>query len=208
MQWISRIRFINKDADDNAAAQTAFYTTVTANYNADYSQFEDLTGSLEKQLQPIIAAGAEQYGFSATQDAAIRTQATETDAAAARNSEQATNQQITASEGGADLLPTGAQEQLRQQGNVAAAQKNASDQNAVTQEGYAQGALNYNNAVADQTKVLGMIDPNSDANSVSTAGNAANGAISAETAADSGWMSMVGGALGGVTGALTTKALK
>lgn len=214
MKWISPVKFINKNdqaADANQAAQTAFYNTLTANYNSDYSQFEGATESLQSTLQPIISAGPGQYGYDPTEDAAIRGSALNADAASAQNAQVATQEQITAQNDGASLTPTGAMDELRQQGDVAAAQKTATDQNAITQAGYAAGNTNYTNALSGEENVLGLMNPSNFAGAATSGGNAATGSVNAATnaaeASDS-WMTMVGGALGGVTGALTANALK
>jgi hypothetical protein len=211
--WKSSRVFLAKNdaaADANQAAQTQFYSTLTANYNTDFGEFEGATQNLMSVLQPIVNAGPGQYGYSAAQDAAIRGSAMTSDAAAAANSEAAVNAQITASNGGAALMPTGAQEQLTEEGDVAAAQKTATDQNAITQAGYAQGTTNYDTALSGEESVLSLENPNNFAGSATSGGNAATGAVNAATtaAADSdSWTQMVGSALGGVTGALTAKSI-
>lgn len=197
MKWLSR-RYTNKGgADQNEQAQQDFYKTLTSNYNSDFGQFEGLTKGLQAKLQPIIDAGPGQYGFDATEDAALRGAATNSDAAAAQNAQEATNRQITAQNGGADLMPSGAQEELREQGNVTAAQKLASDQNTITAEGYQTGQQNYQNALSGEMSIARLEDPNSWAGSATSGGNAATNATNTAIQADNGWMNMVGGALGG-----------
>ncbi len=111
VRWVSKKKIVNKNdsaAESNEQAQQQFYTTLTKNYNTDFGQFEGATDGLISKLTPIVNAGPGQYGFDATEDAAIRGQAITNDAAAAQNAEQAANQQITAQNGGAAVMPTGA----------------------------------------------------------------------------------------------------
>lgn len=213
MRWVSKVRIVNKNdeaADANQQAQTAFYNTLTQNYSNDFSQFEGAVNSLQSKLQPIVNAGPGQYGFDATEDAALRGAAVSNDAASASNAEQAANQQITAQNGGASLMPTGAAEELKEQSDVASAQKLSSDENAITQAGYAAGQQNYEGALSEEENTLGLMNPNTFAGAATSGGNAATGAVNAATnaaeASDS-WMQMVGGALGGVAGALTSKGM-
>jgi hypothetical protein len=209
VKWITRTSFVNKGgADENEQAQANFYNTLTTNYNTDFGQFEGLTQGLLSKLEPIVNAGPGQYGFDATEDSAIRSSAINADAAAAQNAEEATNKQIIASNGGADLMPTGAQEQLREEGNVSAAQKLASDMSQITQAGYQAGQQNYNTALGAEENVMGLMNPNSYASSAVSGGSAATGAVNAEMAADDSWMNMVGGALGGAAGAFTSWGIK
>lgn len=214
MRWISNTRITNKNdaaAQANQAAQTAFYSTLTANYNKDFGDFEGAVNGLQAKLKPIIDAGPGQYGFATPEDAAFRSAAISNDAAAASNSEQAVNQQITAENGGADLMPTGAKEELRQQADVAAAQKTASDQNTITRAGYQAGKENYDTALSAEESTLGLMNPNAFAGAATSGGSSATGAVNAATnaaEASMGWAQMVGGALGGVSGALTSKYVK
>ena len=179
---------------------------MTQNYDTDFGQFEGATKSLMSQLNPIVSAGPDQYGYDPAEDASLRSTAISSDAAAASSAEAAANEQITASNGGAALTPTGAQEELKQQTDVNAAQKEASDLQSVTQSGYKQGTQNYDTALSAEENTLGLMNPNTFASSATSGGGAATGAVNAATnaaeASDS-WMGMVGGALGGVAGALT-----
>jgi hypothetical protein len=208
VRWISTFKVINKNdsaADANQAAQTQFYQDLSANYNTDFGQFEGAMTTFQSLVQPIVNAGPGQYGFDPTEDAAIRGSSINADAAAAANSEQAANEQITASNGGAAVTPTGAQEELKEQGDVAAAQKVATDQNTITQAGYQAGQQNYDTALTAEQNALGLMNPNNFASSATSSGNAATGAVNAATnaaeASDS-WTQIVGGALGGVGTAL------
>jgi hypothetical protein len=199
-QYKCRVRFLNKNsdaADANQAAQASFYNTLTSNYNTEFSTFENMNSSLQSIIQPIISAGAGQYGYDATEDSALRTSATNTNAKSFSNESAALQNKLVQQNGGMNDLPSGAAEELQQQLGVAQAQTNASDQNAITQAGYAQGQTNYQNAMNEEFSLLSANNPNSFASSATSAGTAATGAVNAATTADSGWMSVVGGALTG-----------
>lgn len=198
IRWAAKHKYLAKGgADSNEQAQEEFYKTLTANYSKDFSEFGDLKNQILGKLQPIVNAGPGQYGFDAAQDASIRASAQDADAMATKNAQVAANQQITAANGGAAVMPTGAAEQLREEANVAGAQKLSSDQQKITQAGYEVGRENYNNALSGEEGVMGMMNPNSYAGAATSGGNAATNAVNAAVNADEGWMSMVGGALGG-----------
>jgi hypothetical protein len=213
MKHLRTVRFINKNddaADANQASQTAFYNQLTANYSSDYTDFEGAEKTLQSQLQPIVAAGPSQDGFSAAETNSLDSTAISTGAAAATNAEQAANQQITASNGGAALMPTGAQDQLKQEADITSAQNLSSNLQGIQQAGYTQGVQNYDTALSAESGVLGLMNPNSYAGAATGAGSAATGAVNAATSAaqaSDSWMSLVGGALGGATGALTSYGL-
>ncbi len=209
--WKSRRKAQNKNdsaANANQTAQTNFYNTLTQNYNQQYGQWTDQMGKLNSVISPILNAGPGQYGFAPGEDAAIRGGAITADAAAATNAEAATNRQITAENGGASLMPTGAADELKQQSDVAAAQKTASDQNTITEAGYAQGNANYNGALSADEFALGSMNPNAFAGAASSGGSAATGAVNAATNADAAsmsWLGALGSAAGGIGGGLAQK---
>lgn len=213
MRLVSRFKIYNKNdaaAEANENAQTNFYNTLTSNYSQDFGDFENVEQGLLSKLQPIVNAGPGQYGFDQTEDTAMRGADIDSDAAAAQSAQQATQRQITAANGGADLMPTGAADELREEGDVNAAQKLSSDMNSITQAGYQAGQQNYENALSGEESVMGMMNPNSFASAATSGGSSATSAVNADTnaqeASDS-WMTMVGGALGGVSGALTSRTL-
>ncbi len=91
-----------------------------------------------------------------------------------------------------------------------AAQKLSSDENQITQAGYQAGQQNYEGALGAEENVVGMMNPNAFAGAATSGGSAATSAVNAETEAEeagNSWMSLIGGALGGVTGALTSWGL-
>ncbi len=214
MRWAARTRYNNKNdsaANANQTAQTNFYNTLTQNYNQQYGQWTDQMGKLNSVISPILNAGPGQYGFAPGEDAAIRGGAITADAAAATNAEAATNRQITAENGGASLMPTGAADELTQQSDVAAAQKTASDQNTITEAGYAQGNANYNGALSADEFALGSMNPNAFAGAASSGGSAATGAVNAATNADAAsmsWLGALGSAAGGAVGGWASGGFK
>lgn len=196
--WKSPAIFLNKGgADSNEKAQENFYNTLTQSYQKDYGNFEDLTKSLMDTIQPIINAGPDQYGFSKAEDSTLRSTAENSDAVAAQNAQIAANKQIVAANGGSSTVPTGAEEELKQQADVAAAQKLASDEQTISKAGYEKGYQTWQTALGQEDTALGLEDPTRYAGAATEGGNAATNAVNAATQADSGWMSMVGSALGG-----------
>jgi hypothetical protein len=197
MIYKSRIRILCKE-DDNSRAQADFYKTMTANYNTEFGEQQNIMSSLLTKLQPIVAAGAGQYGYDTTEDASLRSTATDTDAKAFSDQGVKLDNQMAAQNGGVDgAVPTGAKEQLKQQLGVEQAKKISSDQQAITQAGYDKGATDYNNAVAGEENVMTQVNPSSAANAVSSAGDAATGAEKAANESANGWMTLAGTALGG-----------
>ena len=197
MIYKARVRFVMKE-DANSRAQAAFYNTMTQNYNTLFGEQQNIMASLQAKLQPTIAAGPDQYGYDETLDSSLRSNATDTDTKAFSDQAVKLDNQMTAQNGGVDgAVPTGAKEQLKQQLAVDQAKKISSDEQSITQAGYAKGNTDYTNALSAEEGVLGQLNPSANANSVSSAGEAATSAQKVANEASNGWMSLVGTALGG-----------
>jgi hypothetical protein len=210
IQHKARIHFINKGntsaADANQAAQAAFYNQLTSNYQKAFGQFTALTNSLNSQIQPIIAGGPGQYGFTPAENAALNAGVINTASTNFKNQSVAQSNQIAAQSGGTGL-PSGAQEQLTQQLGMQQAQGVSSAENAITTAGYAQGLSNYQSALGQEDSLISDWNPNNFASSATGGGQATTGAVNAatqaDTAATAGIYSLVGAGLGGAASVLT-----
>lgn len=181
--------------------QSAFYSTLTDVFNTQFDQQSAILASLNGAMQPILAAGANQYGFSPAEDAAYRSAATDATAAQYSNAAKTLGQNISAASGNV-MIPSGAAGQL--EGNLAqtAAQQESSQQLGITEAGYAQGRSNYGLAATTLSGVASQYNPTGYAGSATSAGTSAfNSAetIQKTNAAASPW-GAIGGILGGVAG--------
>ena len=210
MNYKNPVRYINKGnesaANANQAAQASFYNTLTSSYAASYGQWTALTNSLNQSIQPIIAAGPGQYGFSVGENAALNANVIGNATTAYQNQQVAQNNQITAQSGGT-ALPSGAQLQLQQQSQLGQAKAISGAENAITQAGYAQGHANYQTALGQEQNLINAYNPNSFASAATGGGSASPGAVNAATSANTAAMapitSLIGSAIGGATSALT-----
>ena len=89
----------------------------------------------------------------------MRTQATSGVANQYQAANQATQQQLAATGGGNQFLPTGANAQLTQQNAQAAAQAQSAAQLGITEAGYAQGRQNYLAAAQGLGGVASAMNP-------------------------------------------------
>lgn len=156
-----------------SGSQQAFYNELSGafanNYGAQSNIFQGLTSS----LTPIMQAGPNQQGFSAGENAALNTAATNTTAANYRNAAVASATGRATAGGGNDYLPSGADKQVQAGIASNAAQNLSQEQNQITQANYSTGRQNYFNALQGLGGVASGLNPTGYANPAISAGNSA-----------------------------------
>lgn len=199
----------SQSQQDIAKSQQQFFNTMTSNYNTQFAGQASILGALKDAWTPILAAGPGQYGFTAAEDAAMRTQATAGVANNYKFASQATGNAMAATGGGNTFLPSGANAQVQSQIASAAAGQQSNEQLGITQAGYETGRQNFSNASTALGGVAKMMDPTAYA---STAGKAGSDAFSSAyqnqqmVNAASPWNAVsgiLGGALSAGIGAFT-----
>jgi hypothetical protein len=181
-------------------------------FNTASQQAKDVFGDssttfndLMDTFAPTVAAGPNQAGFSATEDAALKSGAITNTGQAYRNASTAVKEANAAVGGGNEYLPGGAEIGKNIEVANEGAARTASALNQIDEANYATGRQNYDTAVA------GMEQAPSVFNTASTSTNAATG--SGEAAANTAnqiaqqnnsWVSAVTGAVGGLAGDVVT----
>src|SRR5208337_3279495 len=105
-----------------AAQQQQFYGTLQNDYSQQFAQQGNILQSLQNTLNPIIAAGPNQFGYNAAETGALNSQAIQGTGQQYNNAKQALGAQQAAAGGGNTLLPSGVQSQ--QQAGLASAAAN------------------------------------------------------------------------------------
>lgn len=185
-----------------ASGQQKFASTLQGDYGTTFGNQQGMLNNLSNSLTNTIKGGPGQYGFSAQEDAGLRTQADSGTAAAYRNAKQATGEAAAAAGGGNAVLPTGATTGASEALAQAAAQQQSNQQLGITNAGYQQGNANYNNALSNEEQVANLENPNGYAGNADNANNQAFGQaqqITQEKNAANPW-GAVGGILGSVAG--------
>jgi hypothetical protein len=185
-----------------AGEQQQFFSTLMSNYQTQFAGQSAILSSLQDAFKPILQAGLDQYGFTAREDAALRTQASAGTANAYRMAAQATGQQQAAKGGGNQFLPTGTDAQLQQQNAMRAAEQESNQQLGITTAGYETGRQNYMGAAHMLGSTAEMYNPTGYASQATGAGHEAFGSSSQlfqQQQAASPW-NFVGGVLGGALG--------
>ncbi len=191
---------------DAQAAQASFFTQMTDQSKQIFGQSSQVFQSLQNTFAPTVAAGPSQKGFSAAEEANLKSQAITQGGIAARNASQATKEAIAAQGGGNNpALQSGVNTGIELSVNNAAANNTATNLSNINEANYETGRKNYDTAVAGLSGSTNVFNP------ATAAGNAATnaGSASASTAADisrqnSSWVQAVTGALGGVAGTVAS----
>lgn len=231
---VAHCKGASKEEKDQAAQQAelskrqaAFFDVMTSSYNKMFEGQTAILGTLKKTFDPILKAGPNQYGLSAAEDRAIRTQASETTAQNYKMAKQAVAEGRAAQTGDA-FIPKGSDAQLDAQLATAAAAQESQQQLGITQKGFEIGRAQFKDAATALGGVAQQMSPTAFAGQASTAGQTATQGsgeafdqykdIYEQNKASSGWNiagGILGGALsagvsgftGGLGGGLATKVL-
>lgn len=185
------------------SGEVSFAKAMQDEYNTVFGQNQNILSDLTGSLSPIVAAGPSQQGFSAAENAALNTQATDQAAQNVKQVRQATNERMAAAGGGNTFLPSGAQEQINAGINTSAMNELSNERLGITEANYQAGRENWLNAVKDLETAPGATEnPTSEfANATSNSSKVANDEANTIAAQGNSWMGLVGGLAGNVVGA-------
>lgn len=139
-------------------SQQSLAMSMEADFQKRFAGQDQLLQNLNNSLTPIVAAGPEQQGFSASELAAKNTQAINSSAAANRNARQSAGNAI-AGQNNSSGLESGIHRAIEAGIGSEAANQLASEQNNITQQNYDVGRSNYRTAVAGSQALAGQYDP-------------------------------------------------
>lgn len=205
-KWTGPVAFC-KGASSQQTAEAnnsqQFNSTLQQDLSQQFAGQNAILGTLQNTLNPIIAAGPNQFGFSNGEVNTLNSQAIQGTGQQYNNVKKALGEQQAAQGGGNSYLPSGATA-AQQAGLATGAANQASNQLlGIQQAGYQQGHDTYESAIGQLGGVAGMYNPTGWAGAANTAGsNAFNQAttVAQENNAASPW-NLVGGILGGAVGA-------
>lgn len=185
----SGVKTVNKEA---GAAYSAALQQATQEFGETNAEFNDLTNA----LNPIVAAGPGQTGWTAQEDSAINANTVDTTAAAYKNAGAAVQNGIAAEGGGNIALPSGANLGTEESLAEAGAQQEASGLRSNLVANYEQGNQNWQFATKGIESAPTMFQSaNSAVGEATQAGTAAM--KDAQTVASyPTWQSVAMGALG------------
>jgi hypothetical protein len=152
------------------ASSQSFASTLQAQSQQLYGEQQGVLNAINASLSPILAAGPNQQGFSAAENANLQTSAINSAGAAARNAEQAVaNYGAGQGGGGSSGLLSGVEKQI--QAGVASQETNAlaGQQNQIVAANYNQGNANYWRAAGGEQGLAQGYNPNGATSGANTA---------------------------------------
>jgi hypothetical protein len=189
--------------EEQLATAQNLSSEMNVDFGTIFGQNQAILSNITSALEPVVAAGPGQYGYSAAEDAAMRSQATENIAQAGRAATDTTRSAMAAEGGGNIYLPSGSQEAVEAGLAAQTAEKQAEAQSAITQAGYQTGRQNFFQAEGMLAGApAGLEEPAT--GYAKTALSALSGAEAQEdkvAAANAAPGQMIGGLLGSVAGA-------
>ena len=177
--------------------QIQFYQTMQQQDQVTFGEDQQILTQMQSVYAPILAAGPNQFGFSAGQTATLNSQATEGVAQNFQKADTALKEQ-NASAGGDSFLPTGVQSQEEGELDTAAAQEQSQEEQQIQQAGYAQGYSEFTQATNALQGTAGLLNPNGTASTTVSSGSAASSEANTIASQEDSWEAPVLGAVGAV----------
>jgi hypothetical protein len=191
-------------ADQTSVMNTQLALTQQAQQQSQaiFGESSTVFGDLMKSFAPIVAAGPNQQGFSAQENANLNSQAVTQGGVAYRNAKTAVGNAQAATGGGNVVLPSGAQIGTDASLAASAAENTANQESQITEQNYATGRQNYEQAAADLEGAPSVFGTST--NAIGTAGNISGQAANTANTInqqDTAWQTAAIGALGSLGGA-------
>lgn len=178
-------------------AQSNYYNTMTQEAESVFGQDQALYSYLTSTFEPIINAGPNQQGFSQEELNTLNSSAITTTGQNYANAAKAVNEQIAAEGGGNTFIPSGANNQLKEEVATSAAALTSQEESQILQAGYQQGYNEYEAAVAGLEGGANVLSGSAAlSNSANNAGSAASQTANEIAQEDNSWMGAIGGLLG------------
>jgi hypothetical protein len=187
-----------------AGGQADFFKTLQSSYATNFGEQQGVLSSITNALDPILKAGPNQMGFSASETADLRGQAINTNAAQARNA-----QVIAASSAGGNTgVTTGGQKQLQAEIASRAGTSLSSEENQINLKSAEVGRENFFTAESGLAGVASLENPNPTAGATTSAGGQAYSDASVNNQASNQWAADLGGLAGAALGGWASGGFK
>lgn len=186
-------------------SQADFYSQLRTQDSTLFGEDQGILTQLQGVYAPILAAGANQYGFSDAEDTTLNSQATEGVAQNYRSASTALKEQQAAEGGGNSYLPSGSHESAQGELDAAAARTMSGEQLQIKQAGFDQGYKKFTQATTALEGASSLMNPAGTASVANQAGSAEGDTAKAIAAENESWMAPLAGAVGAVGGAATAK---
>lgn len=178
-------------------AQSNFYNTMTQEAQQVFGEDQALFHNLTSTFEPILAKGPNQMGFSDAELNDLTSSAITNTGQNYAHAAKALNEQIAAQGGGNTFIPSGANNQLREELASSAASQTAQEESQIKEAGYQQGYDEFKEAAAALSGAGNVFNSATGISSSATgAGSAASQTANEIAQEDNSWLGAVGGLLG------------
>jgi hypothetical protein len=184
--------------------QQNFATQLQTQAGSVFGNASNVFNNLMATFQPTVAAGPNQQGFSPQELSNLNSEAITQTGTSYQNAKAALGDQLSAEGGGNSALPSGTAIGENMGLAEAGANQTASELSGITEQNYAVGRQNYENAVQGEMGAPNVFNSSTSAdNAATSAGSAAANTANQIATQQNSWMQPVVGALSGSLGAVT-----
>lgn len=180
--------------------QNAFYQEMTSEYKTVFGEDQSILKNLTDTFSPILAKGPNQEGFSPEEKAPLQTQINETSADNFRQSSDALDSELSAEGGGNQFLPSGGNNQLKEELVSANADQRSRDELNATEADFSAGKSLFDEAARALGSTAGLLNPIGMAGATTGAGSAASETANEIAQADNSVFGSIMGGIGGIAG--------
>jgi hypothetical protein len=167
-------------------------------FQQQYANQQAIYGKVSSVLDPILAAGPNQTGFSTGEENTLNSQAVEGTAENYAGAAKAVGEQVAAEGGGNSPISVGGQTELKQQVANSAAQTESGEETQIQEANYNQGRSNFENAEEGEMAIASGENPLGYASAATSQANT-TGTIANQIAQENNsWYSAALGAAGSV----------
>jgi hypothetical protein len=178
--------------------QAAFYAQGIQQAETTFGEQQQLLSQIKGVYDPILAAGPSQEGFSAAEKSKLDAGVVDTTATNYKNAAKAVGESEAGLGGGDNPIPTGAQDELKEDVALSSGEEESREENQVDEADWQQGEHNFEDATAAEENVSGQYNPIGESTAATGAGNAASTTASAIASESDDWMNAAIGAAGEV----------
>jgi hypothetical protein len=183
-----------------SAEETQAYKDAEARTAQQYSAQQAIYAPLSAQFKSIFAKGPNQHGFSTAESQDLNATAVEGTAENYSQAAKAVGEHAAAEGGGTNPLPSGAQEQLKEEVANSAAQQESSEEEHIKEADYAAGKNMWTASAAGLEGIATGQDPLGYEAAATNSGNSANSEANAIQEANNSWINAAIGAAGSIGG--------
>lgn len=163
-----------------------------------YADYKAITGPLTAKFSSIFNQGPNQKGFSTAEENDLKAQTVEGTAENYSSASRAVNEKLAAEGGGDNPLPSGSQEQLKEEVAQSSAQEQSKEETGVDEADWNQGYQEWMSSAEGLQAIAAGASPVSYENAATGAGEGADAEANAIASEEDQWISAVGGAVGAV----------